>query len=277
MNRAVAELVSEKLLEPPSLVQHLAGIYSGAELKALSKTCGTPQSGPKEKVAQRLADADPTAMASLVRPHPAWICSARGRARADEYKAEKRFERDKAEQETIEFLRLRRLQAAALAVAQYESRQLFARGIGVDWSRYDPAEDTKLLDLVFLAVPAILTGVSPDAVQPLRIAASMALLWGTGDGSRWISPDTVAGITLPRSVAVRMFMFYARHKRELERWPAWAGAPVIAVMPTGDARSCAGCRALAGRAYSITDVPELPHARCTSGDGCRCTYSMRAK
>jgi hypothetical protein len=35
--------------------------------------------------------------------------------------------------------------------------------------------------------------------------------------------------------------------------------------------SCDECKKFAGKRYSLNNLPELPHEKCTHKNGCRCT------
>jgi hypothetical protein len=272
---AVRELVSEKLLEPPTLASHIVALHSGAELNELAQARGLPFSGAKPKVAQRLVDADAPAMLLLAGAETVWTCSASGRVLADAYKARQHQAKDEAERVARECIERGQFREAAVAVAAYEATRLFARGIGVDWANYNPSHDERALVLIWNHIPGILRGLSPEAVRPLRLAASQMLLWG-GRRRAWIERDLHTGTHLGADLAARMFVFFAYRRgqvMEYKRLPEVAAVYArmrFRVACVHDAQSCEECQRLSKRTFAFDELPELPHVACTSASGCRC-------
>ena len=273
---AVRELVSEKLLEPPTLAGHIVALHSGAQLKELAQARGLPFSGAKPKVAQRLVDADAPAMLLLASAETAWTCSASGRALADAYKARQHLAKDEAERVARECIERGQFREAAVAVAAYESTRLFKRGIGVDWANYDPSRDERALVLIWNHIPGILRGLRPEAVRPLRLAASQMFLWGAGVRRAWLERDLDTGTHLGADNAASMFVFFAYRRgqvMEYKRLPevaAFYARQRFRVACVHDAQSCEECQRLSKRTFAFDELPELPHVACTSAIGCRC-------
>ena len=283
---AIRELVSEKLLEPPTLASHIVALHSGAQLKELAQARGLPFSGAKPKVAQRLVDADAPAMLLLASAETAWTCSASGRVLADAYKARQHQAKDEAECVARECIERGQFREAAVAVAAYEATRVFARGIGlsrlfgrgigVDWANYDPSRAERKLVLIWNHIPGILRGLNPEAIRPLRLAASQMLLWGDGPRRAWLERDLDTGTHLGADVAVRMFVFFASRQgqvMEYKRLPEVAahyGRMRFRVACVHDAQSCEECHRLSKRTFAFDELPELPHVACTSASGCRC-------
>jgi hypothetical protein len=213
-------------------------------------------------------------MAAVFAPHAIKTCSAAGRAIAEPYIAEQRRRREEAELATLGHLRAGRLKEAAVAVAEYERSRLFARGIGMDWNRY-PSMEVDELQTIFSEIPGIVSGLNPEAAQPLRIAAAMMLLWGErAPAPTWGALETPTGLQMSPDVVARMFVFYAWHKQQLRPSPyvTWRSATIHIA---GDDRTCDACRAISGREYPIERLPELPLPTCTSVMGCRCSPLLR--
>jgi hypothetical protein len=205
-------LVSEKLLEPPTLTSHIVALHSGDQLKELAKARGLPFSGARHKVAQRLVDADAPAMLLLAGAETAWTCSASGRALADAYKARQRQAKDEAVRVARECIERGQFREAAVAVAAYEATRLFARGIGVDWANHDPSRWERELVLIWNHIPGTLRWLSPEAVRPLCLAASQMLLWS--DFRRaWLERDLYTGTPLCADVVARWFVRMATSSR----------------------------------------------------------------
>lgn len=69
---------------------------------------------------------------------------------------------------------------ASRIMAAYEARQPNARGIGVNWSRYDTRNDVVALESIFASA----------AHREVQLAAAMMWLWGASKPRRrWLSAE----------------------------------------------------------------------------------------
>lgn len=269
----IRELADRGLLRPALLQEALEAAHSSVELKALAKERGLSRTGTKAVLSARLVEDDPEGMAATVATTAYWTCSEAGRAIAERHQDAEREERERAEAASLEQLAGGKLREAALTVADYESRRLFARGVGIDWERYEPARDVQLLRTVFEHVPGILRGMDPEALQPLRIAAGMMLLWGARGVGQWYPADLPTGTHLGPDAAARMFVFLAWNRRRLTA-DSPAGPPnKVRIVGVPDNSACSACRSVAGTVHPAKSAPELPLPDCTSVLGCRCNYA----
>lgn len=268
----VKRLIARGLLETPSLIAQLAGALSGDQLKQIAKARGIPHSGTKEKIATRLVQADSAGMEAIIGKRRLLVCSPAALEIATAYRERIKAARAEAERVCLEHLDAGRFREAAMAIAQFEAKQLFARGIGIDWKTYNPRVDVRILELIYSCVPGILRGIRPDAIAPLQRAAAMNLLCGT---SRWpgLPSKLATGIHLNAPAASRMCLFFARQRWQLEELfgPNAYGRPMpTRVATVGDSRTCQECAALKDIRFPADKIPEIPHPACTSAEGCRC-------
>jgi len=168
-----------------------------------------------------------------------------------------------------------RFREAALAVAAFEARQPLPRGIGINWEKYDPTHSVVALEGIFSNVPGILRGVEPSALDTLRFAAAMMLLWGSGKPRRsWIARDFATGTRFTGDQAARMLLFAGFHARNIEQlrdFARFGGNPRARIMTVGN--GCDSCRQLSQQTYALASIPELPHPNCTFPGGCRCSVT----
>jgi len=267
-NKAMRRFQDEGLLEQASLNGLLDYKYKVSELKPMLKQRGLPISGRKAELIERLVQADPEGIKKATRGLSVLQCTEKGWAIAEEYLAQEKEKRAKVEEQTLQALRQRRFKEASQAVATFEAQQVFPRGIGIDWGRYNPAHDVAMLKVIFQAKPKILNAVNDEQMGHLRLAAGMMHLWGTNQAESWLPDNFEAGLIMDNDTAARMILFYASHQRSIAKYHA-AGVRRVEILATDD--SCPACKKLTQKKYQLKEVPELPYEQCTSEMGCRCT------
>lgn len=176
--------------------------------------------------------------------------------------------RAKIEQQVMEYLKKRKLKEASLAVAAYEAEQVFPRGTGIDWKRYNPERDVEMLSNIFKNKPGILARLGNDKLEALRIGACMMALWGENKAKKWLPVNFETGLPFDNDTTARMFLFHAVHRATLERYHS-EGLEHVEILAAPD--SCESCGKLAGT-YKLNEAPELPNPNCTGKMGCRCTF-----
>lgn len=266
---AIRRLRTEGLLVPASLADALAAVHQSRDLKDLARGRGLKVSGTKAELSRRLADCDPEGMKSVLGEREVLVCSPEGRAAADQWKARATAARDAVQTQVLELVRARRFADALRAVARFESTQVFSRGLGITWENSDDLGGlAPQLAAIFAGAPKILSRASAEEIETLRVAAAASLLWGDRSEERWLPQGFVSTCGFNNDVAVRMFVFYAKHVCELERMKGLVRT--VKLSPVNDHVTCDACRALHGRTFELRRAPELPHASCTSPMGCRC-------
>jgi len=270
---AVARLQAEGLLLEAPLEAAIQLAYQSKELKALAHERGLRVSGTKPELTQRLIAADATEARQLLGARRFLICSGRGKSLADAFGAQQYAARAEAERQTLEFLNEKRLREATKVVASFEAKQVFGRGLGIDWTASDdPTGSVEELESIFSGTPQILAGVGPEKLDTLRIGAGMDLLWGTNSASRWLPEGFESGSRFDLDVSARMLVFYAFHQRNLASYSSLGSLlKRVSVAAVHDNRTCTSCRKIQGHAFALRHLPELPYEKCTSEMGCRCT------
>jgi len=268
--KAVQRFLKEGMLEHADLAGLLDYEYKVSDLKSMLKEHGLPVSGRKKDFIERLIQSDPEGMKKATHGLRVLQCSQQGRAIAEQYLAREKEKRTSVEQQVLNLLRQRRFREASLLVASFESEQVFPRGLGIDWRNYDPTHDVKVLNIIFGSKPRILASLNDEHLDQLRIAAGMMHLWGTNKAKGWLPPDFKTTLSMDNDAAARMIVFHATHQVQIAQYRK-VGVKKVKIITANDTYVCEVCRELASKEYELSQVPELPHEKCRSEMGCRCT------
>jgi len=277
---AITRFQDEGLLVEPALDVKVASGFGLTNLKAQLRKRGLKVSGTKLELAARLVQFDPDGMQNAFVEQTFLVCSDLGTKIASQIKSSNDAEKEQSEQESFALLGKLSFIDACRRVAQYEAMQAIPRGVNMDWKNYDPARDIAILKEIFSGNPKILTRFNCRFTEcqtdKLRIPAGMQLLWGELklgwlpiellDVNHELKPDN--DLEMDVETSVRMLLFYAKHRVDLDRYRKLNFVKHIEILATND--SCEACKKLSTKRYNLDDVPELPHVHCTNGAGCRC-------
>jgi hypothetical protein len=269
----VDRFVKEGLVVPAPLDAKLECKYTVADLKSFLKSNGLSQSGRKADLISRLINQDCSNLKERAQNWRIYQCSEHGRAAAMEFEAAMTAERKQAENHVISCLKTGDFRNASLTVAEFESKQVFWRGTGIDWKNYSPVNDTRKLEIIFSTWPKLLAGIPEELVFPLREGAAMIELFGDYDPEHSCPIEHIQGIHLSAITAMRMICFHATHRLSIMEFQK-AGATRVRFLGGDDEESCPECAALNGKSFPIESAPELPHEKCSSECGCRCMALM---
>lgn len=262
---AIQRFLAEGLLVPSSPRSKLE-TFSVKDLKAFLKERQLPVSGNKGVLIERLFQANDATLAAKLAQLDIVECSPHARDVASKYLDQKRVEKQTALSDSFACLRNGEFAQACRQVAQYESRQVFPRGVGVDWSKPDGA-DPRRLEILFVSQPKILADLPNNEWRPLRIAAGMMLLWGVNTVDEWLPENFVGVSQFDNDTAARMLLFHANHVDNLAQFREM-GVRTMTISACDT--SCEACLELSGKPLLLDEVPELPFYACTYVRGCRC-------
>jgi hypothetical protein len=261
---------SEGLLEIASVTETLPLILRLPELKQMLKQRDLPVSGKKDILIERLLSSDLPFATQLVDTRPHVKLSPEGQSITDKYCASKDKEKADAVAEVLPLLRLRNFKAAGAVVAAYQAKQIgvsLVDGVASQSGRLTPQHYSANLDSIFSSYPTILQGLSSAEWEQAHLCLAIGEALGHWDNSL---PDHFTGAPrLDSNTAMRMISFHCRHIRELKQLRR-IGVKKITIEGCGDSASCASCKKISGKKFSLDGVPELPYAKCTSAMGCRC-------
>jgi hypothetical protein len=168
----------------------------------------------------------------------------------------------------------------ALAIRRaYEARQPLGKA---NWTGDEPQLSHSALTRRILYLDHwLLDGLSKETADWLKLYAAEQHLWG----AYW--PLPLAEIPAPvqaelaqtemDAVGAAYWKAYqlALYVDNQETWQRCKGGDHVRRMEIAgpaDDFTCDHCRALIGKQFLVTRVPELPHRQCTSPRGCRCRY-----
>lgn len=268
---SVHRFLAAGLIVPASLASKLSGSFTANELKAFLRARGLPVSGTKANVIERLIAADPVLMEAKVANVTAYICTPAGKLLAEQYIAAEEERTRIAHERSLQYLQAGDMRKALAIVFEYESKQVFPRGIGCDWNRTPDRDDVARVQAVLNIRPKILRSLPGDQWGWAVYAAAMQEMWGERSAREWLPPTFTGVPQLGPETTVRMVAFAGSNAFSLAQMHS-SGIKRVRICGGDDSRSCPGCRKVAARSYRISEVPELPFEDCTSSMGCRCCY-----
>lgn len=266
--KAVRKLLANGFLQAADLETSIQSGFNGNQLKTFAKDRGLPVSGTKKVLAQRLASADANGMMKLLSGRQFYVCTAAGQIAVEEFESTNLQAKHDAEAASLVALQLGKLRDACIIVGRYESRQVFPRGLGMDWGNYGRGSELRTLELIFNHCPARFANQPADKLTTLRAAAGMLQVWGVSDATAWLNNLQLEGEIWSPEVATRMLLFLALHHQRVEEFRA-AGFSKVVVCAS-DSDQCPECRKHAGKKYHLAKVPNVPFDRCTCPNGCLC-------
>lgn len=273
--RALDRFIAEGWLIPASLSAKLSHAFNGTTIRALLKERGLPVSGRKDQGIERLVAADSDGMAAKIAHLKLYECSPKARAlvapivSAEQEKRQTAEEkRPAAEARSFEQLHARDFRGASLTVANFEAEQVSPRGVNVKWKNYDPSNDVAKLEAIFSGKPKILSRLTNEQLDALRVPAAMMELWGVSTCEKWIPRDFCTDLAIDNNTAARMLMFFAMHRANIDDYKKSGVVKYIEILSSED--PCDTCKKLSKKKYRLNDTPELPHEHCTHEMGCRC-------
>lgn len=268
---AIERFVDEGLIALVGLERMLDYKYPVNELKNMLKQYGLSVAGRKADLINRLIFTDVSGMKNNVAGLKVYECTQAGKDLVEGHLFRKKEERILVEKQVEGFLKMRQFNDASLTVAAYEAKQVFSRGVGIDWKQYNAARDIETLNYIYKDKPRILANLPYDKFEELRKCTAMMMLWGTNTTDKWLSIDFETGLSFDADTASRMLLFYALHKLDIEEYRKSGIVEMVEILTTSD--SCNTCKKLAKKKYRLSEAPELPYEHCTHEMGCRCTIA----
>ena len=129
---AIKRFVDEGMLGQADIGAQLDYKFKATELKAMLKQRGLPVSGRKEDLINRLLQADVENMKRAVAGLKVFLCSERGREIAEQFLLAEKAKRANLEEQAWDISSSASSRSQP-TVAAYEAKQVFPRGMGVDW------------------------------------------------------------------------------------------------------------------------------------------------
>lgn len=268
--KSIQRFVNEKYLVKPDLPGLLEFKFKLTEIKHLCKKYGLIVSGKKDELIERLIESHPEEISKLVIDLDILVCSDIGHLLVDPFIKSKQEERHQAESKVIEALQARNFRLATVTVVEYEKKQVFPRGLGIDWNNINLDRYVVPLKEMYSSKPKILADVPEEKMEQIRLSAATSYLWGTG---RPKVQEDIEGISskFDNPTAAQMVLMWLYSKNSLNNYRCNSDVvKFIKILPSPFA--CEECKKLSEIEFKLSEAVELPYHRCTSKNGCRCVY-----
>ena len=250
-DKAIDNLVDEGLLRPAGIKDKLDLKITVDELKRSLRERGLKVSGKKDELLNRYIEAMPReAEVRVSTLGDMYVCTSKGRERAEIYQNRSESRRLAAEQDVKSLLAESRIDEAAEAANRYNQSLPFPK------DKVSFLEDDVKAVLGIKSAP----GLTEAEVVEGRIKLAAELIW-TG----WIRSDD------PMTIFALNRMIRHRSIKELRQYAESEFVVGVEVVCSDD--SCKKCKFVASKKYPLDKAPLLPIDGCTHEDGCRCFYS----
>jgi hypothetical protein len=270
----VIEYLREKgALQPAPLDLTLRHRFSSADLQYQLSERGLDAAGSQEEMIGRLVDADREGMNALIADSNVLVLSDEARKAVLRYVRSERERRETAERKSLVGLLQKDFLRAAITVGEFQKDSVFSRGVGATFSNDDHLENVQFLQNLFEKTPALLADIDNNMLDALRPPAGMAYLWGHNSSAVWIPEDSRSEGQFDADTICTMLRMYARFLMDVEKFRT-EQRDTIRIWSRTDDQTCTACRSLQSEVYSLDTLPELPHAGCTSTQGCRCGLAV---
>jgi hypothetical protein len=263
---------SDGLIEEYTPHTHLQSLMNGlltvAMLKEALSSLGRKTTGKKSDLIDRLIEADKDAAISMLPTCPRWGVTVMGKSLVDKYRAMKKLEREKLEDDLLRLISGKLFLQASKRRADYNSQQVFPPGLGCSWEDWDNIRDARILDAIWSLTPEALSARASDSLDASRSFASLQYLMGGALSARLCNliPHTNA-----TAIEARLLSSFAINRVRIEDWKNSTAVEFVKILDCGS-DSCDFCNSLSKGVYPINEVPELPCKLCSHPLGCRCVY-----
>jgi hypothetical protein len=252
--------IKQNILVKAQASMALEKLFSSKELKSLCKNYQLPISGTKAKLIEQLLNNPIENIESIVQRCEVYCCSSDSADIANSYLLKAKQDKSEAELLSFQYLVKNNLTEAASAMAAYEQKQVFPRGMGVDWKSHDVTTDVEELKLIMQNTPAILKDMKPQVLNNIRVAAAMARLFSTSSAKKWMPKEITTEIHLLPDEASRMLIFYAKNKVQIKQAIQFGATHVE--LKVGTQAPCDACKQVENKIFPVTSVPEIPLGDC---------------
>jgi hypothetical protein len=247
-------------LGEPELSAAFHSVCTVAEIRELLRARDLTLTGKKAELITRLAKNDPEAIRRMLKQRDLLQCSDAGRALAKDWAASVLALQDNIRQAIIR----------TMFDEAVQRKITFDEELGFPRWEFQGCPEATHLERIVSAAPSILGAVSVETLQKLRLNAAMWYVCG-----EYFTPPSgnVEESRLPMETAIRMILFSASWRRNIDQFRAAGISRVRHSAVMANTSTCDTCRQLHGREWLVGDAPELPSELCGNQElGCRCSY-----
>lgn len=257
---AIERFLQERMLVPASIKEALNRLFQVAQLKKLLSERGLSTSGSKSELIERLITLDGQGMTKIV-GNSVVKCSEAALSLIVQRNQKIEEETNLAKRLTFEAFKANNPKEACKI---YEAFRRHTTESTYKISIYDVEE----LQFIITGHPKILSGLSPQNLKALQLAACMKTLWKAELPENWL-PETFTSPFKNDQIPINYLIRNAEFQRHLSNSGQFSKQVKIN-FHSGDIDSCNLCLALNGKVFDINAFPELPIPGCTSETGCMC-------
>lgn len=267
--KIIRDFIKEGYLIPSPLENKLDYSLKFNDLIKVLKDLNLKVTGKKEELVNRLIENNKEKAFQITKTVETYICSEIGNKLVIEFIENEKIICKNMELDVIKALKHKDFLKASKSVAEYESKQVFSKGIGIDWKNYNSQRDIEILNFIFSSSPNILTGIKDELINNLRLVASFTHLCGTKNIKNYFDINIITSIKLDFNTSVRMLLSHASYLDRIKDYKA-ANINKTQIIGCGN-ESCSECQKINNKIFNIEQTPTLPYDKCTNEKGCRCT------
>jgi hypothetical protein len=274
LSTALERFRSGNFITEAHVQQKLEFSYSLSEMKSILRKQKLPVSGIKTDLARRLCESLPTEVQTMVADVQLLVCSEKGKAIAQKYEKWADDLELKVQTKTLEYVRERKFVEAYRLFADYDRRQVFPIIANIKTAGFDcEFFASNELVWIFKGTPKVLSYISGEHLEGVRLAAAMYRIWGKQDYARWFPNERTTGMSIKFSIAVDLLLTYVSFLKGMDWYEKNPNPAKQLRVVAYHKDACEACKAAAARSYGPSNVPELPYQGCTHEHGCRCVLS----
>jgi len=262
------------------LLEKVKYTYKVSELKNLLRKYHLPVSGDKHTLASRVIEAKSIEFEKKLKNLHLYQCSEKGETLAITFLEHIKNEKSHLYRTVFELLKDKELSEAVKAVHDYETKQVFPKGMNVDWgNKLAMATDINKLRYIFDASPDQLAYLDDNVMSYLRAVASMFSLGigNVGECGKFLPEQLNTGSQYNKIEAFLILHLNAYNKFNLEEIgrtlryhnSSFKESPACIEITSWDSGECKLCGRIVGKYLSVEEIPDIPPAGCKFPESCR--------
>ncbi len=257
---AIERFLREGMLVPASIEEALNRLFQVAQLKKLLSERGLSTSGSKGELIEQLIAYDREGMVKIT-GNSVVKCSETALNLIEKRRQKIEEDTSWAKRQTFDAFKASNPKEACKIYEAFRRRTTEST---YKISIYDVEE----LQFTLTSHPKVLSGLSPQNLKALQLAACMKTLWKTEPPEKWL-PETFTSPFKNNAIPINYLIRNAEFQRQLSNMKEFSRQVKVS-FHSGDIDSCSLCLAFDGKTFDIDAVPELPIPGCTSETGCMC-------
>ena len=259
--KAIDRFVEQEALIPCTLGEALEIEFKAGELKKICRDHDLKVSGTKVELVERILEHLPDEADGFVSGRKLLKCSPDAIVFLEDYHSLMEQADTEAKKKVFEHLSAGNVKAAYRAFLK--NRRMY-HDPSASANDYEAEEIAGILQ----NHPDSLSGLAPQEMKNLQCAFALRRLWYSENPDNWIDQEQFSGgISIERAIA--------HMERGIDirghRYDEGLDNKYKVVFSPYDIDSCELCKALDGKEYQQSDLPNFPLKGCTSEAGCQCT------